>query len=95
MVKKLYDDVTFSHLVLFQREEAIFSVGRTNDGHVRIFLAFGNGNGRVYSRNGAEDTWEEMDPSTASHIKNRIQQAHADEKIPKYNIGNGSPVTLP
>lgn len=92
MVNTIYENISFDHFVLFQNEAAIFSVGRTQDGHLRIFLIFENGRGRVYSRNGREDSWEEVDAGSAHAIRNRIREVY--KQVPTYTIGSASPAVF-
>ena len=76
MVKTNYSDLRFDHIVDFTQEQTIFICCRENtSGKTRLFLAFGNGEGRVYTRNGRADSWEILDDYEAELIRQQIRDA--------------------
>ena len=89
MVKINYAELKFDHLVIFEHDSTIFACARENgNGHTRLFLLFDSGNGRVYTRNGRVDSWEQLLDSDADNIRNRINDIKKNQ-IPVYKI-NGS-----
>ena len=88
MVKINYAELKFDHLVSFEKDNTVFACARENgSGRTRLFLVF-NGNGRVYTRNGQVDSWEELMGADRDNILGRIIAAK-DKNIPEYRI-NGS-----
>lgn len=80
-----YQDMEFRHLVEFPKDNAIFGTARENgSGKLRIFLIFNNAEGRVYSRNGYEDSWEEVTEDTALLIRAKVK--HSRKFIPVYKV---------
>jgi len=92
MVKINYAELKFDHLVVFEHDRTIFACARENgNGHTRLFLLFESGKGRVYTRNGRIDSWEQLFDSDADNIRSRVLDAR-DNYIPVYRINgaNGS-----
>ena len=84
-----FKTLRFDHLVYFKDEDTVFACGRENgDGRTRIFLLFGNGNGKVYARNGAAESWERLGETDANHIRYCLEVARGND-IPTYQL-NGS-----
>ena len=76
MVKINYKELKFEHIVVFNQEDAIFACARENgNGKVRLFLIFGNGAGRVYTRNGRAESWEVLEGQEAENIRQQISNA--------------------
>lgn len=95
MVKINYQELKFDHIVVFNQEDAIFACGRENgNGKVRLFLAFGNGSGRVYTRNGRTESWELLEGQDAETIRKQIRQA-TEDGIAIYQFNGSSQVTYP
>ena len=89
MVKINYAELKFDHLVIFEHDRTIFACARENgNGHTRIFLIFDGGNGRVYTRNGRVDSWEQLFDSDAGNIRNLVTEARSNN-VPVYKV-NGS-----
>jgi hypothetical protein len=89
MVKINYSDLKFDHVVEFSADDTIFACARVNgNGHVRLFLIFDKGNGRIYTRNGCADSWELLQECDAEIIRQRVKEA-LNNYIPVYKI-NGS-----
>lgn len=82
----------FDHLVVFQRDRSVFACARTTDGRVRIFLAFEDGRGQVYSRNGLQRRWEPIRGELAQRIRNRISTARGD--VPVYKLNGRAPLAV-
>ena len=89
MVKLNYAELKFDHLVVFERDNTVFVCARqTDNNHARLFLVFDSGNGRVYTRNGRADSWEQLLDGDAEIIRGRIcEERH--NSIPVYKI-NGT-----
>ncbi len=82
-------ELKFDHIVVFKHDRTIFACAKLNgSGHTRIFLAFDDGNGRVYSRNGRADSWERVEGELAGDIRSRISAAR-NNHIPVYTL-NGA-----
>ncbi len=89
MVKINYAELKFDHLVIFEHDRTIFACARENgSGHTRLFLVFDDGDGRIYTRNGRIDSWENLDGQDAENIRNRIRESR-NNHIPVYKV-NGS-----
>jgi len=89
MVKINYAELKIDHMVIFEHDHTIFACARENgSGHTRLFLVFESGNGRVYTRNGRIDSWEQLFDSDADNIRIRVRDAR-DNYIPVFRI-NGS-----
>ena len=89
MVKINYAELRFDHVVVFKQDDTIFACSRENGkGKLRIFLAFGNGKGRVYTRNGQTESWEILESPDAETVRQQIRQA-TNEGIATYRL-NGS-----
>ena len=87
MVKINYAELTFDHLVIFEKDKSIFAAARENgNSHLRIFLVYED-TGNTYTRNGRVDSWEELFSADRENILNRIKEAR--NNIPVYKI-NGS-----
>ncbi len=94
MVNINYAELHFDHLVAFQ-EGAIFACARENgSGKSRLFLIFGNGNGRVYTRNGRVESWEILGGQKANNIRQRIKQATKDG-VAVYRFNGSSKIVHP
>ena len=95
MVKINFKELRFDHIVVFNQEQTVFACSRENgNGKLRLFLAFGNGNGRVYTRNGRAESWEILEGQDAETIRQRISQA-TDDGIAVYQFNGTSPITQP
>jgi hypothetical protein len=95
MVKINYKELKFDHIVVFNQEDTIFACGRQNaNGRIRLFLVFGNGNGRVYTRNGLAESWEVLEGQGAKTIRQQIKQA-TKEGIAVYQFNGTSQITYP
>ena len=89
MVRINYNELKFDHIVEFNQEQTIFACSRENGkGRIRLFLVFGNGMGRVYTRNGRAESWEALEGADATTIRRLINQA-TEEGIAVYQL-NGS-----
>ena len=89
MVKLNYAELKFDHLVVFERDNTIFVCARQKDNnHTRLFLVFDSGHGRVYTRNGRADSWEQLIDSDADHIRARVSEERHNS-IPVYKV-NGT-----
>jgi len=87
MVKLNYQELSFEHLVVFEKDNTIFAAARHNGDKLRIFLIYER-TGNVYTRNGRADSWEELAEYDANAIRNRVAEARSGN-IPIYRI-NGS-----
>ena len=86
MVKINYQELTLDHIVEFSADRTIFACARINgNGHLRLFLIFDAGLGRVYTRNGRIDSWEHLDEAEAEIIRQRVRLAYWNQ-IPVYKI---------
>ena len=86
MVKINYRELHFDHLVIFEKDNTIFAAARENgNGHMRIFLLFEAGRGRVYTRNGKVESWEEVAGQDAENIRSRVTESRGNQ-IPVYHI---------
>ncbi|MBU3895926.1 hypothetical protein KKG36_01230 [Patescibacteria group bacterium] len=89
MVKINYAELKFDHLVSFEKDNTVFACAKENgSGHTRLFLVFDGGNGRVYTRNGQANSWEELGGTDRDTIIGYIIAAK-NNNIPVYKI-NGS-----
>ena len=89
MVKINYAELKFDHLVIFDHDRTIFACARENgNGHTRIFLIFDGGKGRVYTRNGRIESWEQLFGNDADNIRYLVAEARY-HNIPVYKV-NGS-----
>jgi len=90
MVKINYAELKFDHLVVFEPDNAVFACAKENgNGHTRLFILFDGGTGRVYTRNGRADSWEQLVGTDADQIRNRVSEGKTNH-IPVYKInGNG------
>ena len=94
MCKINFDDLKFDHIVEFNQEQTVFACSRENgSGKLRLFLAFGNGNGRVYTRNGRAESWEVLKDEQAELIRKQIKQA-THEGIAVYQFNGACPHTV-
>ena len=85
MVKLNYAELKFDHLVNFEHDDTVFACAKeTGSGHTRIFLVFEMGHGRVYTRNGRADSWEQLFDSDAENIRTRISDIR--NEVPVYKI---------
>jgi hypothetical protein len=90
-----FNDLKFDHIVEFNHEQTVFACTRENgNGKLRLFLAFGNGQGRIYTRNGRAESWEILKDNEADIIRQRIRQA-THEGIAVYQFNGKSPVAHP
>ena len=64
------------------------STSLTTGGKTRLFLVFGNGDGRVYARNGRAESWELLKEQDANKIRRSLELAR-ENNIPTYLL-NGS-----
>ena len=88
MVKINYQVLEFDHIVEFIKDSTVFAAARENgSGHLRLFL-INEATGRVYTRNGRVDSWEQLFDSDRDNIIARIASAR-NNHIPIYKI-NGS-----
>ena len=88
MVKINYSVLEFDHIVEFAKDHTVFAAAKENgNGHLRIFLVYEE-SGNVYTRNGREDSWEELLGGDRETILSRITAARHNH-IPVYKI-NGS-----
>ena len=86
MVKINYAELRFDHLVIFEHDNTIFAAARELDsGHSRLFLIFDRGNGRVYTRNGRVDSWEQLFDMESEKIRGMVRGS----SVPTYRV-NGS-----
>ena len=98
MVKIHYSELKLNHIVIFKHEDTVFACGRegngngstslTTGGKTRLFLVFGNGEGRVYARNGRAESWELLKEQDADKIRRSLELAR-ENNIPTYLL-NGS-----
>ena len=83
-----FNELTFDHLVIFEKDRTVFAAARQNDnGHMRLFLVHED-TGNIYTRNGRADSWEELLGDNARLVMDRIN-AGKHNHIPVYKI-NGS-----
>lgn len=76
---KDYGNLSFTHFVIDDSDGTIFAAARVKDsGRVANFLV----NGTVKQQSGGN--WLELDPVTASIIRNRVSAAQAHGCIPTY-----------
>ena len=76
MCRITYSELAFDHIVVFSQEDAAFACCRENgSGRTRLFLAFGTEQGRVYTRNGVADSWEQIPDYDADAVRNLIRRA--------------------
>ena len=88
MVKINYSELVFDHLVIFEHDSTIFAAAKENgSGHTRLFLIFDRGSGRVYTRNGRADSWEQLSDTEGTAIKDRVKANH----IPTYRVKGDGP----
>ena len=78
-------EIKLDHLVV--SEEAIFACGRDHERKVRLFLIREN-EGKVYSRNGRSDSWEEIFGVNRADVVNRIVHARHNQSVPVYKISS-------
>ena len=71
-----YKELKIEHIVVFNQEQTIFACTRENgSGRMRIFLAFANGEGTIYTRNGRAESWTRLNESDAGTVREYIRQA--------------------
>jgi len=84
MGKINFQDLQLDHLVIFKYEDTVFACGRENGyGKTRLFLVFGNGEGRVYTRNGLAESWELLNEPDAKQVRHCLEVARLNG-IPTY-----------
>ena len=89
MFSRNFKELEFEHLVVFNQEDAVFACARENgDGRTRLFLVFGNGEGRAYTRSGRTDSWELLGDPEAEQVRHSLEVARLNG-IPTYLL-NGS-----
>jgi hypothetical protein len=89
MFKIDFKTLCLDHIVIFKHEDTVFACGRENsNGRTRLFLVFGNGEGKVYSRNGRTESWEILQQPEAKQVRRLLEVARSDG-IPTYLL-NGS-----
>ena len=89
MVKINYDLLEFDHVVEFIHDHTLFAAARDNgNGHSRLFL-INEDSGRVYTRNGRADSWEQLFDSDREYILVRVEAARHNH-IPVYGVNGDS-----
>jgi hypothetical protein len=87
MVKVNYTELSFDHLVIFEKDKTIFAAARENgNAHLRIFLIYDT-TGSVYTRNGRADSWEALSGNDRDAVLAGVIAARS--RVPVYTI-NGS-----
>ena len=105
MVKINYSELRIDHIVVFNQEQTVFACARENgnghspegangSGKTRLFLVFGNGNGRVYARNGRAESWELLHNQDAEIIRRHIEDA-TRQGVAVYQFSGASSIARP
>lgn len=80
-----YAGLEFTHLVVFPKDSAVYASARQSCcGKIRIFLIFSSEDGSVYSRNGREDSWEEVAGERAKEIRALARKVQYNRLAPVY-----------
>ncbi|NND53063.1 MAG: hypothetical protein HKN54_11745 [Flavobacteriaceae bacterium] len=79
-------NIVFQHLIDLPNCDCVFcSTVDNSTGRTKLFLVF-NERRRIYIRNGAKDTWDEIkDENQYECIKDRFNQAILEQKIPCFS----------
>ncbi len=82
-----YNNIRFTHFVEVPRSKCTIGTAREDGSRrVHVFLIF-KGEGRIYSRNGLNDTWTELRGWDFTHVGNLVIQAE-NEHVPCYTTYN-------
>ena len=80
-----YKELSFEQITLSRQEDTIFARARENGNekvrHFHAFGAFGNGSGRVYTREGTAENWEILHGEDADQVRNAIKLAITNGEI--------------
>ncbi len=84
-----FEQLAFDHIVEFTKDSTLFAAARENgNDHLRIFL-INEASGRVYTRNGSADSWEELTGNERITIISRLLSAR-NNHIPVYKVNGYS-----
>ena len=82
-----YQNFTFDHMVEFPKDDCTFTAGYdSQSGKSHIFLIF-NHNGRIYARNGRENSWAALGLEDAEIVRQKSARARA-AGIPRYSCSD-------
>lgn len=85
MVKIAFEELSFSHVVIFSKENTSFATARQGKRKTRLFLVFGE-DGRVYTRNGLVSSWELLGDDEGKVIRAKIKGAVEHQGITVYKL---------
>ncbi len=74
--------IQFKHFVEVPSADCVIGTAHDESKKIKLFLIV-NGSGPIYKRNGINSTWDELSDPHA--IRNLVQAAYLDERIPRYS----------
>ncbi len=85
---KLDKELHLDHVVEFTNDKTVFTAIR-DKGYLRLFL-FHEETGKVYTRNGRSESWEELQEEDQKTVIDHVNTARRKKDIPVYKIDRPS-----
>lgn len=80
--------IHFTHFVDFPKREYTIGTAKDDSNHTKVYLIFKN-KGRIYNRQGINDTWVELEVGQREEIHQLAEEALSVHRVPRFTV-NGS-----
>ena len=80
--------IEFTHFVDFPRRDYIIGTAKDKTtSKTKVYLIFNN-HGRIYNRNGLNDTWIELENDKREEVHQLAENALKEQSVPRFTISN-------